>query len=995
MQHTESMVVSTSLAQRLSQSFRTSFLDAQAPSEEPLRACLLCNVRGEHKLLDDIEEELRSCDAFDISVAFITQSGLTPLLQTFLELEERGIPGRVLTTDYLGFSEPRAIRRLMSLGNVSVRIYRTKTGSSDGFHTKAYLFSKGSTCRAIIGSANLTDTALSVSREWNTRLVSHRQGEFSQRVQAEFEALWNHAQSCPAEAIIDRYEQEYETHRRIRSEAQHILDADSLLVYSHGVPQPNAMQQAFLENLDRSNSQGLKRALLISATGTGKTYAAAFAVRRMQPGRLLFLVHREQIARQALTSFHRVLGGKSSDFGLLTGDEKEEEGRKYVFATIQTVVRRETLESLQPDAFDMILIDEVHRAGAPSYQKVMAHFRPAFWLGMTGSPDRTDGFDIYALFGHNIVYEIRLQQALDYDLLCPFHYFGIGELSVSLDRGPCTVLEKKQFLSLEEDEMIRQVLEKADYYGWSGDRVRGLVFTASREQAEIVAAGFRRHGRKALALTGSSTQDEREEAVRRLTTGTGENRYDYLVTVDIFNEGVDLPEVNQIILLRPTQSPIVFVQQLGRGLRKHPGKEFVVVLDFIANHDNNFLIPLALTGDRTYSKDRLRRAVAVQRKRIPGISSVHFDRVARERIYQSIDRARTNSMSLLTDCYLMLKNKLGRIPGLLDFEEHGQIDGCKYLQATTGFSYHAFLCRKEPDYTIRLSPLAEQRLAWMGRKLGNGLRPSEAMVLEAILAGKDDIRDELVRRLQEECGFACTERHLRSVEKMLTNQFEQNEQARLRNSAMTFLCTGADGAWTPDPDFCRTLEQEPDFARLVQELLTFILRRWRSLYAERYRDTMFRLGAVYTYEDVCRLLEWETLMPSQNIGGYFYDRITRTMPVFINYSKPDDAIPYEDHFENSAELVSLSKTNRRSDSADARRMTRQPPYEETRILLFVRRNKEDREAKGFYFLGDMRADKAPQDITMPGGKPAFEVHWTLDTAVEPGLFEYLTGEETT
>ncbi len=452
--------------------------------------------------------------------------------------------------------------------------------------------------------------------------------------------------------------------------------------------------------------------------------------------------------------------------------------------------------------------------------------------------------------------------------------------------------------------------------------------------------------------------------------------------------------MNQIILLRPTQSPIIFVQQLGRGLRKHPGKEFVVVLDFIANHDNNFLIPLALSGDRTYSKDRLRRVVAVQRKRIPGISSVHFDRVARERIYQSIDRARTNSMMLLTDCYLMLKNKLGRIPSLLDFEEHGQIDGFKYLQATTGFSYHAFLCKKERDYHIRLSPLAEQRLSWIGRKLGNGLRPSEAMVLEAILAGKGDLKADLVRRLADECGIACTERHLGSVERMLTNQFEQNEQATLRNSAMIFLCADADGVWTPDPGFCQLLEQEPHFARLVQELVTFVLRRWRSLYAERYKDTMFRLGAVYTYEDVCRLLEWETLMPSQNIGGYFYDRISRTMPVFINYSKPDDAIPYEDHFENSAKLVSLSKTNRRSNSADAQRMTRKPPYEDTRILLFVRRNKEDKEAKGFYFLGDMRADGEPLDITMPSGKPAFEVHWTLETAVEPGLFEYLTGEET-
>lgn len=969
--------------QQLSESLTTSLIDAAHPSDELLRIGLLSNIPGRHKILEDLERELAGCDRFAISVAFITLGGITPLLQTLKELEQRGVPGRILTTDYLHFTQPAALRKLLGLGNIELRMYCTGPSNADGFHTKGYIFERDETLRLIVGSSNLTDKALSASREWNTRLVCLGTGEFARRVLGEFDELWNHEQTHKAADVLADYTRVYQTSAQTRAacEPQKLPEREKLV--------PNAMQQTFLERLETTRRLGKKRALLISATGTGKTFAAAFAVRNMKPERLLFVVHREQIARQAKDSFRRVLGGADNAYGIMSGSVQGEGDRKYVFATMQTLARR--LNDFAGHAFDMIIIDEVHRAGAPSYQKIMAHFEPDFWLGMTGSPDRPDGFDIYGLFDYNIVYEIRLQDAMRNDLLCPFHYFGIGEVSVLQGRHyhACT---SSDFIRLERKEYIRHIIEKANYYGYCGERVKGLVFAASIDKARELAQGLNENGYKALALSGSDSQEERDRAVHRLTCGTGENRLDYLVTVDIFNEGVDLPEVNQILLLRPTQSPIVFVQQLGRGLRKHRGKDFVVVLDFIGDYDNNYLIPVALSGDLSYRKDRLRRIICVETRRIPGLSSIHFDKIARERIYRAIDRAKTNSMALLKEAFLALKNKLGRIPALVDYEEHGQIDAAKFLQRGTGYSYYSFLVKVSPDYHIRLTPDAARRIAWLSRKLGSAIRLSETIVLRSILEEKHDLKGYLVERLSKECGYTATQAHLQSVRNMLTNNFERTEQDRARQEGVTFLVVTSSGEWKADPGFVQALE-DANFRRMVEDLCLFTERRWRALYSARYRSTMLALGASYSYDDVCRLLDWDSLMPSQNIGGYFYHAGTQTLPIFINYNKPDNAIPYEDRFLSREKLRFLSKTNRRTDSDDARRMSKQAPYQDTRIYLFVRRNKDDNEAKAFYFLGEIEACSAPVPVTLPNGKEAFEIEWKLQQAVEQGLYEYLTGED--
>ena len=404
--------------------------------------------------------------------------------------------------------------------------------------------------------------------------------------------------------------------------------------------------------------------------GTGKTYLSAFDVKKYQPGRFLFVVHRENIAREAMASYKRILGPEI-DTGILTGGQKDPEA-KYLFSTIQTLSKEETLRSFAPDAFDYIVIDEAHHSGAETYQRVLEYFEPKFLLGMTATPERTDGYDIFEKFDHNIAYEIRLNRALEENMLSPFHYFGVSEIKI----GGELLDDNAEFNQLTCNERIERIIEAADFYGYSGDRVRGLVFCSRKEEAKELSRKFNEYsncGRRfnTLALTGESSEVERENAIKRLEQKQIEEHLDYIFTVDIFNEGVDIPTVNQVIMLRPTQSAIIFVQQLGRGLRKAYEKEYLTVIDFIGNYSNNYLVPIALYGDRSFNKDTVRKMVNSGSSIIPGCSTVNFDQITKERIFKSIDSASLQTLALLREDYRLVKYQLGRVPMMLDFMEIG------------------------------------------------------------------------------------------------------------------------------------------------------------------------------------------------------------------------------------------------------------------------------------------------------------------------------------
>ena len=610
--------------------FETAYIDGSVASNSFYSPQFVSNnYKDGKKVLSSIEDELLRCDKFQISVAFITLGGITPLLQTLKELEKKNIPGEILTTNYLNFSEPKALEKLNGLSNITLKMYDVQE-AGEGFHTKGYIFKTDEVYRIIIGSSNITSAALTRNQEWNTKLVSTEQGEMAKEIVAEFNRLWNSQYALDFNEFYENYKEQY----KIIKHQRDIARKDQVVSLEKYRLKPNSMQVGFITNLKKILEAGEDKALLISATGTGKTYASAFAMRELGFKRVLFLVHRGQLARQTKKSYEKVFA-KSVSMGLV-GAGYHEYDADYVFATVQTLNRDEHLLQYDKDAFDCIVLDEAHHVTADTYQKIMKHFSPKLWLGMTATPDKRDdnvaGRNVYELFNYQIAYEIRLQQAMEENLLCPFHYFGITDLSIVGDDK-----DNRDFSMLTSDERVKHIIQQANYYGYSGEKVKGLIFCSSIKETQELSHKFNNivnpdTGKyfRTIALNGDANEQERQDAFERLAMNESEANVhkqplDYIFSVEILNEGVDIVEVNQVIMLRPTQSPIVFIQQLGRGLRKADGKEYVVILDFIGNYNNNFMIPIALSGDRTYNKDNIRRYIMEGGRIIPGASTVHFD----------------------------------------------------------------------------------------------------------------------------------------------------------------------------------------------------------------------------------------------------------------------------------------------------------------------------------------------------------------------------------
>ena len=969
----------------LQTAIQTAYLDHTINSNLAYRPEFISNnYKLGKKVLVSIEEELQRCEEFCISVAFITKSGITPLLQTLKDLEQKNIPGKILTTNYLMFSEPEALEKLAGLKNIELKMFVTGA-ETGGFHTKGYIFREEEIYRIIIGSSNMTLSAITRNKEWNTKIISTEQGELTQAVLQEFDELWQDEHSLAFEDFIDSYRQEYLNEKIIRKQKQQAVSEQVVELENYRL-KPNKMQVAFVKNVMEMRAQHIDRALLLSSTGTGKSLASAFMLREMGTRRALFIVHREQIAKQTMKSYKRVFGS-SRTYGLLSGNSRELEA-DFLFATMQMLSKEEILSHYIPEEFDVIILDECHHAGAESYQKIMRYFKPKFWLGMTASPD-TNQYDIYSIFDHHIAYEIRLQQALEEDLLCPFHYFGITDLEINGEVFDDNA-GVKNFSNLISGARVDYVIDKANYYGFSGDRVKGLIFCSRKDEAKELSKKFNERGLRTEVLTGEDDQERRESVIARLTNDEdGDAQLDYIFTVDIFNEGVDIPEINQVIMLRPTQSPVVFIQQLGRGLRKYEGKEYVVILDFIGNYMNNFMIPIALSGDRSYNKDAMRRYIREGARVIPGSSTIHFDEISKKRIYASIDTARTNDMKLLRESYRALKYKLGRIPTIQDFKKFGSVDVTKIFEKCG--SYHNFLKKYEIEYHAHLTNQEEIIIEYFSKKLIAYKRIHELEMLKMLICRGNRLL-QYRKRLQEKYHVSMNEQVERSVISNLKNEFPKEEERR-KYSECDLVEKNTDGSYSLSSKFQKALLNE-NFKQMILELLNFGIEQWKEKYGQIYRDTNFTLYQKYTYEDVCRLLNWKKNLNAQNIGGYYYDSDTKTLPVFINYHKAEDAIAYEDRFVSEGHLIALSKHPRKITSSDAVHIYKQSEEDKNnRIFLFVRKNKDDNEAKEFYFLGEIFAEGKPRQIYMEKTHDnAFEIDYRLDVPVRSDIYDYIVSD---
>lgn len=973
----------------------TAFIDKSINSNSFYQPEFLSNNYEQgRKVLVSLEKELLNCDEFSISVAFITRSGIEPLLLTLKELEKKNIKGRILTTDYLLFSDPSALDKLNELSNIELKMYKTSR-ESGGFHTKGYIFKQDEIYRIIIGSSNLTIDALTRNREWNTKLVTSSDGAILHEIKDEFEDLWQHPETKKYSEVAADYRISYfENKIKIKQEE---IEKEKYFGKLVTPLVPNSMQVAFINNLEKIIQKGEDKALLISATGTGKTYASAFAMRDLGFKRVLFLVHRNQIVKQAKKSFERVFGNTRT-MGIVSGESREFD-KDYIFATIQTMSKEDIYCQYDKSYFDAIVFDEAHHTSASSYKRIMDYFKPKFTLGMTATPDKRDdqfaGKNIYELFNHQIAYEIRLQEALEEDLLCPFHYFGITDIAMHDSEATYTNIDDFRYLT--SDERVTRVMEQARYYGHSGNRVKGLIFCSRVEEAKELSKKFNERGWRTIALSGVNSEKERENAIDRLVMDTevndkGEGQLDYILSVDVFSEGVDIVEINQVIMLRPTESPIVFIQQLGRGLRKAKDKEFVVILDFIGNYTNNFMIPIALSGDRTYNKDNIRRYVLEGTRMIPGASTLHFDEISRKKIFKAIDNANFSDIKLIKENYINLKNKLGYIPRLIDFDRFGEMDVLRIFDNNSLGSYYKFLMKYEKEYTIRLNETEEKFIEFISKKLANGKRMLDLEMINCILIYRNHLFAKLKEIVKEKYAHELTELEKISIKNILTNEFPTGSQAKTYEKCIFIEQEGDD--FRIAEEFDQLLENQA-FKNMIQELITFGLSRYQIQYSNTYQDTSLVLYKKYTYEDVCRLLNWEHGEVALNIGGYKYDKHTKTFPVFINYDKADDisaTTKYEDHFINNATLVAISKSGRSTKSEDVQNFLH--AYERgIKVPLFVRKNKDDKVSKEFYFLGYMNASGKTEEIIMPGTtKSAVEIEWDLKVPVREDIYEYIVKE---
>jgi len=636
---------------------------------------------SQSSLYHELVSSIKHCNRFFFSVAFISYSGLQLLLDVLKEAKEDLVPGKIITSTYLNFTDVKSLKKLQEFKNIETKIF--VASKQEGFHTKAYIFEYSDHFKIIVGSSNITQSALKSNIEWNIEYISkNKTHQFVKSVTSEFDKLWEKTNALNSD-LIKNYEEFLETFKAFKRTEQEIFDY-------HHVIKPNLMQAKALEELSKLRNNNQNKALIIAATGTGKTYLSAFDVKNFDAKRILFLVHREVILNDAYASYDNIF---PNQFKTIFQGSNKETHAEITFAMVQTMYNNKTYELFDPNHFDYIIADEAHRSFSPSYRTILEYFTPKFLLGMTATPERTDGGNIFDLFNNNIALEVRLRDALREDLVLPFHYFGIKDMTTDLSHVDISKIDEvAKRLSIHK--RVDFVIEKMLHYGHSGKKRKGLGFCANKAHAQFMAEAFNAwKDYPSIALTGDSSHEVRREAINRLEDVN--DPLEFIFTVDIFNEGIDIPSVNLVLMLRPTESPIIFTQQLGRGLRKHYEKEFLTVLDFIGNHNKTYLIPIALSGTNYYERDSLKVQVHNEFSDLPGCSHISLDKITKEDILRQLESVNFNAMQYLRREYREFRKVLGgATPKLTDYIAYENApDPIKFILKSG--SYNEFIAKME------------------------------------------------------------------------------------------------------------------------------------------------------------------------------------------------------------------------------------------------------------------------------------------------------------
>jgi len=599
------------------------FQEIPAPQTPLLDTTLLTNSPGEPRIGHEILTELHSADRIDVVMAFIRRSGIAPLVETLRSHCDGGRELRILTTTYTDSTEKQALDILQDLGaqiRVSYDIGSTR------LHAKAWLFHRESGCStAYIGSSNLTHSAQITGLEWNVRVSGARNSTVVEKVAAIFDSYWNSGDFRTYDAG------EFEAHTQQKT-------AEMFLSPIEVIAQP--FQERLLEQIAVSREQGHHRNLLVSATGTGKTVMAALDYARLRPmlkrSRLLFVAHREEILTQSLRTFRHAL--RDHDFGELWVGGKRPTRFEHVFASIQSL-NAAGVTSLDPDHFDVVIVDEFHHAAARSYASVLDRVTPVELLGLTATPERSDGMPILQWFDNRIAAELRLWDAIDQHRLAPFVYYGIHDgldlREIPWHRGSGYDVDGLSKLLTGNDASARAVIAQLQSRVDDLSHIRALGFCVSVEHARFMARVFRDSGIPSVAVWADSSDVDRAAALKHLSDG----RINVLFSVDLFNEGVDVPTVDTLLMLRPTDSPTLFLQQLGRGLRLSAGKTVCTVLDFVGHHRKEFRFDRRFRALLGGSRKDLEGQIEAGFPFLPAGCHMELDHVASKLVLENIRAA--------------------------------------------------------------------------------------------------------------------------------------------------------------------------------------------------------------------------------------------------------------------------------------------------------------------------------------------------------------------
>ena len=624
-----------------------------------------------------LKQELLNCKKFYFIVSFIKYSGIQLLISTLDELEKQGIQGEIITSVYLNITDSKALRKLLSYKNIKVKIYNN---SSESFHTKAYLFEKEKYHSVIIGSSNISQSALYSAEEWNVKLTDSSFFNIYEKSLNQFEKLWH---SNEAIELTEDFIDEYEKYKKSVN-VQNTFDYRKTKIEQENEFVPNSMQKRVLQKLRETRINGNKKGLVISATGTGKTYLAAMDIKQFfeinsntenklfeindkksktSNIKFLFIAHREELLENAINVFSRILKIDKNEFGRIYGGLKEI-NKSMIFASIQSL--RNCYNEFKHNFFDYIIVDEFHHSMSDSYLKTLSYFNPKFLLGLTATPKRMDGKDILSLCDYNVVDEIGIKEALEEDLIVPFHYFGVNDYTtINYDNIPYKNGKYNEKILLENlllNTRTDYIVEKINKFGFDGDELSAVAFCQNIEHAFFMKEEFSKKGYKSAVITANTSSNERSEILEKFKN----KKIEILCVVDILNEGIDIPTINLLLFLRPTMSSTIFIQQIGRGLRKAKNKDFVTIIDFIGNHKKDYLLINYFSSevdnkDTLFTKkEKIINEIKNQFSNIPKSCYVELDRICQNRIIEKIEKINFSSKNILKEMYLDYKAEIGK-----------------------------------------------------------------------------------------------------------------------------------------------------------------------------------------------------------------------------------------------------------------------------------------------------------------------------------------------